>query len=78
MDVIDHFRVKTAVDSEARGELFLEIGNPIPSILEIFPGERIGAAEVGATHATRPTVIDTDFRGIDEITSGKGRHGNLP
>ena len=78
MQVIAHLGMEFDLDGEQRGELLLELPDRLASRGVVDAGDRIVAAEPGASDTSPPGMIDGDDIRIYDRASSRGRHRNTP
>jgi hypothetical protein len=75
MQVVGHDGVGMDLDREDLGELAEPLTDPLPSMLEIFPGVAVIPAEEGAPYATGDTVENPALMGINKSAASSSHSG---
>ena len=77
VNVVTQFRMETDFNAEQPGQEFLEVANPLATILVVLSGQRILPAKKRSPHAARPAVIDANFTDTNNVRTRASRHGRL-
>jgi hypothetical protein len=78
MDMVGHDGVGEDIDSEDGGEEFQSFSDPIATVFEGFPGDRIIPSQEGPSNTSLDTVSDGDIGMVEGIGPFCSWHGISP